>query len=179
MLPDEGTRKDELRDTFRYIEGEALPRATRVGCVRYRLYTYGELSALSSIPEEAWRHDGWVRRMLYGLSGRAWLLTEFRLWFKADETHHTGLLFTADPKLGMYWLYDQKTDEAFRNAQCLLHFASEGERLQPMHRDYFRTIARGGQRMLSAADKLNELRDPRMLRLLGIEDNGKRDDEVA
>lgn len=179
MLPEaHSTRKDRLRDCFEYISKDAKGRLNTTGMTNFRLYTYEELGGLSERSPDDWRHDGCVRSMLYGLDGRKWLVSMFNLWFTADKSkEHRGLLFTADARLGIKWLHHQKTDEAFRAAECLLYFSEEGERLMPTFRSYFQGIRTGGRRLMAGAEKLDALRKSDYLRLMGVEDQDDDDDE--
>lgn len=173
MFPERGTRKDELRDAFTYIMRERLEALNNTAKKNSRCYTYGEIAAVSrgATDPRDWKHDGWARNQIVGLDGRSWLLGEFRLWWKADEVTHGGLLFTSDCRTGVYWYEDIVADRTHRDARALLELAREAERLQTTFRDYFRNVRTGGKRLMAGADKLNELRDPSYLRMLGIGDD--------
>ena len=161
-----GTRKDALRACFHQIELDVLHRLNKPQ--KYRHYTYEELAALSGHEPEDWKSDGWIRRMMYGLAGRSWLEGDFRLWFKADENNHAGLVFTADPRLGLAWFVDLKTDEFTEGAKTMDYLSRRAEVRDERFRDYFRKVGRRAQRIRDAAENLNKLREPAYLRRLGI-----------
>lgn len=166
MFPEHGSQKDKLRECFSCIREEALGRLNRAE--KYRLYTHEELAALSGSEPEEWKGDGRIRRMMYGVTGRLWLLNEFQLWFKADEEDYAGLLFTAEPRTGYLWLHDQKTDAVIEAATSLEVLGNRAEELDSRFRGHFRAVRKCGKAMMAAGQGLNKLRQAGYLRRLGI-----------
>jgi len=167
LLPDRGTLKDDLRAALLVIEKDALQRVNYK--MRFRLWSYENLSNIPCGGEpEDWMCDGRFRRALTGMAARRWLQEDHRLWWKADDMEHTGLLFTADPRTGIEWDRARIADRTVNDGIYLSETADCAERLQGTFRAHFRKIGRAASHLKASGDKLKKMGDADLLRLLGV-----------
>jgi len=161
-----------MREALLIIERDALQRVNYK--VRFRLWSYEKLSNLYGEPED-WMCDGKCRKTITGMDARRWLQENHRLWWKADDTHHEGLLFTADPRTGAEWDRARIADRTHRDGVYLREMSGCAERLQPSFRDHFRRIKRAADGLANTGERLKRLGDPETLRLLGVNGDGPKE----
>ena len=147
--PERETNWDRLRSTFDEIAHAALESAN--GRVRYQLWSYLELALLFGDPAD-WKCYGWIRGMIVG-DGRIRLIDEHRLWWAADLQDHAGIMFTADPEIGINWLFSRKAEGWFRDCQLLITATSRAARLRPSRKLYFRDLQKVAKKGMGEAIK--------------------------
>ena len=174
MYPEQHiTLRKELVKTFRIIERDALQRVDYKQ--RYRLWTYEQLVNLFGDVDQ-WKCGGRVRNLISGGEARLWLLEEYRLWWRADQRDHLGLLWTCDPRTGIEWARAMIAERTHRDGLFLSRAASMSQVLQPSFRNHFRKIMDCSDKLRNVAGKMKLLGDKELLKLLGVE-NGCDDDD--
>lgn len=167
MWPEEGTRKDGLFSTFQTIKSEVLRFVN--GQRKFRLWTYEELAAMSGTEVEDWKCDGWIRRMMYGRTGRQWLREDHYLWWTTEKTHHSGLLFTADCRTGAEWLRKDAANDVHAIGLMVEEAMDSAERPQPTFRGHFHKIKSGARRIIDGGSRMKQLGNGQYLQQLGIQ----------
>ena len=165
MLPERGTLRDDMRVVLLTIERDALQRVSYKK--RFRLWSYEQLANLTGEPSD-WMCEGRIRSALNGLNTRRWLQENHRMWWKADEKEHTGLMFTCDPRTGAEWDRARIADRTHRDGVYLEEMAECAEGLQPTFRAHFRKIKKTGKKLKATGEALKRLGDPNLLKLLGV-----------
>lgn len=144
----------DLHRAFLVIRRDAIDRLPHNH--PFLLWKYERLSELYGEPD-SWTYNGPVRISLYGGDSRLWLQERFGLWWRADDQHHTGLYFTADPRTGLTWDRDRIAAAGGRDGAYLVEMAKRCEGMNPLFRPHFRAVQGAAERMERAANRLQSL----------------------